>query len=133
MTARAQAKKRRALPTNTRSLALRARDTSRRDAPAATIQRTDMNNKKAWHTDVEELLEQSVHAEVNTKVWDAFGTATENLDKESADLFSEFLNGTSAPKLAIQRKLSVEEVEAWLARIKREVMHELRLKFKVRQ
>ena len=82
--------------------------------------------KTGLHDDVANLLQRSVAEEATSKVWERFEAALSFLDAESATLFQEFISGKDQAELAQSRGLSVDEVQAWLGRVKGEISHHLR-------
>ena len=79
-----------------------------------------------FHSDVEELTEQSVKAEATEKVWSTFEKALTNLDVDSQSLLAEYFNGVSVMELSRNRGLSLRDVEEWLTQAKRLLFQELR-------
>lgn len=84
-------------------------------------------------TDVEGLLEKTVVEEAVTDVWGHFEKALSTLDNDSIELLQQHFRGRSAVELGRSRGLTVDQVEAWLSRIKRELVVALRGDFTVRQ
>jgi DNA-directed RNA polymerase specialized sigma24 family protein len=83
--------------------------------------------------DVEKLAKQSVAAEAEARVWKIMDRALSELDEESRDLLSDYFNGSTVEELSAARGLSPKNIEAWIARSKRELVKRLRAECTVRQ
>ena len=90
------------------------------------------DKKSSWSKDSDNLMKLAVAEEAVNQVWGRFEAALSKLDAESLDLFQSFLQGTSVEKLAQERKLTAEQTQDWLKRVKREVNQSLRTNIKVR-
>jgi hypothetical protein len=83
-------------------------------------------------TDVEGLLKQSVVAEASSKIWEQFENALARLDADTIELLTQHFGGATIKQLSQQKGLSEKEIEAWLKKSKRELLHQLRAGTQVR-
>ena len=86
-----------------------------------------------WVEDVEMLLEQSVLEEATSAVWQVFEKALKNLDEESSNLVRQYLEGTPVKELSQHKQLTEKELEAWLAKAKRELIETVRREVAIKQ
>lgn len=91
------------------------------------------DKKSSWSKDSDNLVTLAVAEDAVNQVWGKFEAALEKLDAESLELFRGYLDGTTVAKLAEERKLTPEQTQDWLDKVKREVNQSLRTNCKVRQ
>jgi DNA-directed RNA polymerase specialized sigma24 family protein len=72
-------------------------------------------------------------AEASSKIWNSFEQALSRIDSESVELLTRHFDGASVSQLSREKKLSEQEVEAWLKKAKRELVNQLRTGIRVRQ
>lgn len=91
------------------------------------------DKKSSWSKDSDNLLKLAVAEDAVNQVWGKFEAALVKLDADSLELFRGYLDGTPIAKLAEERKLTAEQTQDWLDKVKREVTNSLRSNCKVRQ
>lgn len=83
--------------------------------------------------DASRLAHHGLAAEAEATVWKALDVAISGLDPESQELLNDYLNGTTVEEISKKRGLKKTDVEAWVARAKRELIKQLRTECVVRQ
>jgi len=91
-----------------------------------------MSDKKRTSKDADNSVTLAVPQEAVNLVWERFETALEKLDPASMEIFEQFLGGTPVETLGAERELTIAQTQAWLGRIKRQVVTHLRSTCKVR-
>ena len=83
--------------------------------------------------DVETLVKQSTVAEAVDNVWKRLEQALYQLDPESLLLLRQHFEGADAKVLSQRWNLTEKEIDEWLRRKKKELIHHLRNKTALRQ
>lgn len=87
----------------------------------------------ALKDDVEELLELSVVSEAIRRVEQQWDDALRSLDADSQVMMEQYFEGRTAEELSVHHRVSVPEMENWIARSKRQLSQVLRTRMPVKQ
>lgn len=88
--------------------------------------------QRQWTEDEDALIEQAIDQAVSC-VMEQFEGLIDTLEPESQVLFREYNEGTPVRVLSEKHGLTVDQVEDWLTRIRRQLAHRLRTSHRVKQ
>lgn len=91
-----------------------------------------MRANRQWSDEEDALVEEAIDSAVSC-VMEQFEVLIDTLEPESQVLIRAYFDGTPVRKLSSQHGLTVEQVESWLARIRRQLAQRLRTTHRVKQ
>lgn len=91
------------------------------------------DSREFWIRDLEQLLDETIVTDAVAEIMGKFDEAIQALPAQSRDLIARYFDGATLEQLGLEHRITLEQMEQWMDRIKRELAHQLRIKCQVKQ